>query len=262
MVRRILDLVTANWALKLTALALAILLWFSVKAEEGARTNFPSVPLRIDLRQEGWMLAAPPSPENVLVTVEGPFREAPALARERPSVVIPIMQVTDSIMVVTVDRSHVVFREPPTATRLVSVRPTTVTIFLERLVTEQVPVAVTTAGQLPPGLELAGAPAANPSVVQVSGPSGRIARLESLSLLPIDLSRMEGTSRISVGVDTTGLQDLRIFPTRVEVLVPVRPEAPSPSPPDTLPEDSQEDPQVEPEPADTLPETGARGDRG
>src|SRR5690606_40949121 len=82
--------------LKLAALGLALLLWSVVRAEAPVSVTIPDVPIEVALRDARWMSAAPPAPDAVSVVFSGPVRDLLRLAVERPRIVIPVDEVTDS----------------------------------------------------------------------------------------------------------------------------------------------------------------------
>ena len=57
-----------------------------------------------------------------------------------------------------------------------------------------------------------------PSVVRVSGPRRRLARIDTLRLTPIDLTRLAATDTMLVAVDTTGLGVLVSPPGLMELI--------------------------------------------
>ncbi|HLU25393.1 MAG TPA: YbbR-like domain-containing protein [Longimicrobiales bacterium] len=222
MLRLLLNLLTRNLTLKLTALVLAILLWTAIKAEAPMRVSIPDIAVEVAVRDPRWHLAAPPTPATVTVVFTGPVRELVRLASERPRIVVPIEQVSDSMELRQLQTRWVQFAPGFERTRAEDVRPATISLLFERLTTRVVPLHVSTRGDLPEGYELAGAVEADPVAVRVSGPRGRVEELDVLPLPPVDLAGLSETATITVAVDTTGLGDLVIDPMRIRLTVPVR----------------------------------------
>lgn len=75
--------------LKLAALALAVLLWVVVSAEE-VTTQWITVPVRLVAHDSSYRVVAGPSPREVEVRFSGPGRELWELALERPVLVLPL----------------------------------------------------------------------------------------------------------------------------------------------------------------------------
>jgi len=96
-VRRVLEWLARNWRLKLAALGISVLLWSIVKAEEVVSVYITGVPVRVDLRDPAWTLAA--TPARVSVAVTGPVRDIIRLTMERPRVVVPVEEVHESVVV-------------------------------------------------------------------------------------------------------------------------------------------------------------------
>lgn len=220
--RGLLDWLTHNWTLKLAALALAIVLWSLVKSEELTRVTIPDIPVEVLLRDPGWDLAGQPSPSTVNVDFTGPVREVVRLAVERPRVVIPVDQVTDSVEVLVLRTAWVQLYGSLTRTRAEDIRPSTVRLVFDPVSTRLVPLALPTRGTLPPGIALTGPVRIQPPSVRVSGPKRRLETLDSIELPPLDLTHVTGPTTLRVGVDTAGL-GLLVAPTTVRLFVPAGP---------------------------------------
>jgi YbbR domain-containing protein len=217
-----------NWALKLASLVLAFLLWSVVRAEAPNRVTVPSVPVEVANRDAAWVLAGAPDPPRVDVVITGPVRELVRLAVEQPRLVVPIDQVGDSVIVRQIDPRWVRLRGNFDRTRIDNVRPASVRLRFEPLISRLIPVAVRTTGELSPELELAGPLLAEPAAVRVNGPAGRLERIDSLRLPPVDLGAVVGPTRVRLPLDIDALEGLVATPTQVDVFVPVaqRREAP------------------------------------
>jgi hypothetical protein len=75
--QRIIDWTATDWALKLTALALAFLLWTTVQADAPGQWETP-MPVRIVNNDADWVLAEAPDPSTVRVVMRGPYPRAAA----------------------------------------------------------------------------------------------------------------------------------------------------------------------------------------
>lgn len=235
--RRLLDAITHNWALKLSALVVALLLWSLVRAEEPfQRTEW--APVQVQVADPNWQLAEPPQPDSVEVTFSGPFRDLWRVGAARPRVVVPVDNVKDTTELRVLSGNMVRLQDDLGRTRVEALHPNTITLRYEPLETRAVLVRATTTGQLPPGFALETPLRVDPSVVQVRGPAARVRRLDSLDLAPIDLSRIrEGVTVLPTMVDTTRVRGLVVSPVDVSVTVRVVPAdtAGAASPADTLP---------------------------
>lgn len=228
MADRFLRALTENWALKLAAVALAVLLWLAVRAPTQQAATFRNVAVQVDLRDPDWRLAAGPEPEAVHVTVLGPTGELLTLAGQGPRIVLPVERVADSVEVQVVPLQWVQLPRGITQARVVGIRPDTVRLRYERLTTRALPVRVRTAGRLPAEYELVLPITTNPPAVQVRGPARLVEALDSVPLVPVDLSGLRSTTNIPARVDSTLLGPVRVTPQEVNVVVRV-----APVPPDT-----------------------------
>ena len=252
--RWVLDLFVHNWTLKLTALVMAFLLWVAVRSETPAQAAISGITVDVQLAEEGWIFLPPPRPDTVTVVFEGPVRHLAALALDRPRIVIPVAEVTDTVITRTLDFRHLRYRSNRESVRPIAIEPTTVTLRFDRLIDASRPVAPVLTGTLPEGRTLEGPAVADPPVVRVRGPSRAVARIDSLRLAPVDISTFTTTGTVSVPVDTTGLSGLQVTPARVTVYVPVL-NAQDTLPPDSVPGDSLAGRPLRPDsvPADTVP---------
>lgn len=221
MLKRIIDWTANDWALKLTALALAFLLWTTVRADAPGQWE-TEVPLRVQNSDADWIVADAPTPATVTVVFRGPYRELLRAASNRPEVILPVSEVTDSVEHHVLRRNWV--RMPPGTdnTEVADFRPSTVRLTFDQVSTRLLPVAVQLTGTPSLGYELAGRPEVEPPAVRASGAGRNLARIDSLRLPPIELGELRGDDTLQVTIDTAGT-GLIISPRTVRVVVPVRP---------------------------------------
>ncbi|MFO7259855.1 MAG: YbbR-like domain-containing protein [bacterium] len=228
MARRVTELITRNWTLKLTALGLALLLWSVVKAEAPVRVTIPDVPVEVALRDARWAPAAPPAPGTVSVVFSGPVRDLLRLAVERPRIVIPVDEVKDSAEVHLLQPRWVQVGDDGERVRAEDIRPSTVRLSFERVTTRLLPVVAATRGEPLAGYRLDGPIRVDPPAITVSGPASRLAELEVVRLPTVDISGFTGPTAITVSVDTAALSGLAVSPEQITLTVPI-----VPVPPDT-----------------------------
>jgi YbbR domain-containing protein len=214
--------VRGNWTLKLTALALAFLLWSVVKAEAPTRVTIPEVPVRVVLRDADWVLATPPAPATVSVVFSGPVRELVRLAVQRPELVLTVDQVREPSEIHVLRTAWVTMQAGMDNTRADDVLPSTVRVEFDRIMARMVPLSVTLVGSLPEGLELSAPIRLDPPAVSASGASRRLAQIDSLRLPAFDLGAVRGHDTLAIAIDTTGL-GVQISPRTVRIIVPARP---------------------------------------
>jgi hypothetical protein len=217
----VIEWLATDWALKLTALALAFLLWTTVRADAPGVWE-TDIPVRIVNNDADWVVAETPTPAEVRVSLRGPYRELLRVASERPDIVAPVTNVTDSIQILTLSRDRV--RMPPGTPNIVvgEPRPDWVRATFDRVTTRLIAIGVPVRGEPPPGFALAGPLEIEPLVVRASGAGRSLARLDTLRLPPIDLREHRGHDTLTIPIDTTGL-GLIISPRSVRVIVPMQP---------------------------------------
>ncbi len=222
--RRLVDALTKDLLLKVTALGLAFLLWSLVK--EDRRVAIDDIAVEVVNGDAGWVLAGAPEPAVVRVTFSGPVRELFRVAAERPRILVPIASVRDSSQVVVLRPDWVSLGDGLGATQIEEIRPAAVRLVFDRLITRSIPLAIRVIGEPVPGFSLDGPVRLDPEAVVASGPASRLAAIDSLRLPPIDLVRRIVTDTILVPIDTTGL-GIIVAPREARVIVPIRPDTPA-----------------------------------
>lgn len=221
MVTRALRIITENWGLKLAAVGLAVLMWMGVRANEPERAEFPGIPVEVDLRDPDWKLAGSPEPATVTVTVLGPTAELLDLAADPPRIVLLVERVNDPVERQVVPLQWVQLPGGIRDVRVLGIRPDTIRLRYERLESRALPVQVRTTGTLPEGFILTGPVRTNPAAVEVRGPEQRLAALDSVPLLPVDISGLRSTTNVPTPVDTAALDGVSVTPEDVNVILRV-----------------------------------------
>lgn len=207
---------TRNWTLKLSALGLALLLWISVRVEAPNRQELSGVPVRVDLADPGWALTDPPTPATVQVRFGGPSRELFRMAMDRPTLVIPMDQVATGDTTVVL-RTQWVRVQDRAGVVVENIQPPTVRLVLEPIERIALPPALRLEGELPAGLALSAPPLPRPGEIRVSGPRARVLAMDSVPLLPVNLSTIQGSGAVQVEVAPVDLDGLQFQPLSVEV---------------------------------------------
>lgn len=218
--RRLLDRLTNDLLLKITALFLAFLLWSLVKTD--SQVPIADIPIQVVNQDPGWVLDGLPEPATVQVTFSGPVRELFRVAAERPSVLVPIDDVSDTTEVVLLHTNWVALGNRVTATRVEDIRPTAIRLHFDRVSTKTIPLAVRVIGAPVPGFEVAGMIRVDPATVWASGASRRLEAIDSIRLPAIDLTQRTTTDTFALAIDTTGMGVI-MTPREVRVIVPIRP---------------------------------------
>ena len=213
-----------NWRLKITALALAVLLWVTMRLTDDRidRLDISSVEVRVEHVHRDWFLRQPPSPPTVEMSVTGPLGDILRVAMSRPTIVIRVDSVPREDAVLTlspdwvtdVDRSSV---------SIENFRPSSVRLLFERNKEEEIPVTERLTGELPDSLALVSEPRANLLFTSVRGPASVVDALETVFLEPFDLGGVTGPGRFEVALDTVGLGGLVVNPMSAMLTVEVAP---------------------------------------
>lgn len=213
-------ILTRNWRIKLAALALAVVLWATMRLSDDrvSRLEIPDVQVRVDQVASDWLLKGEPSPSTVGMTVNGPMGDLFRVAMAEPVVVIPVDSVPGEDLVLelvpdwvwNVDRGSVIIED---------FAPSSVRLSFERYRVEDIPVSLRVIGRLPDSLALTGEPRANLLFAQVRGPESELNALQAVFLDPFDLRGLTGSGRFDVKVDTTGLAGLAVSPLTATVTV-------------------------------------------
>ena len=220
MLQRLLDRLATDWALKLTALALAFLLWTNVRADEQMQWD-ADIEVRVMSADAEWVVADI-EPSSVNTVFVGPYRELLRTASERPQVILNLSEIEDSVHLQRL-RADLVRMPPGTErTQVMGFRPNSVRIIFDRVSARLIPVAVQLRGQPAAGTRMSGPPLLEPNVVRASGPGRRLSRVDSLRLPYIDLTGRTDTDTLDVTIDTTGT-GLILSPRTVRVILPIAP---------------------------------------
>jgi hypothetical protein len=200
--------ITANWGLKLAALALAVLLWVVVSAEQ-VTSQWLEVPVAVVLRDARLRLDGAPVPARVSVRFTGSGRDLWELSFRRPVLSLPVREVSEAgVYGLEPGMVSVPGRLAVTAQ---DVRPGWVRLSLRRLAVREVPVRVRWAGGEGEGVRV------SPERVVVMGDADRLARLDSLVTRPVSVAPSDTGVDREVDLDLPRIAGLRASARRVRV---------------------------------------------
>lgn len=200
-----------NWRLKLSALGLSVFFWALVQTEPSNPETLPSVPVRVQIGDTAWTTSGAPTPSTVELQLSGPAREIIRLAREGASLRIPIASIGSRDTTVTLRREWVQLGQRSGLT-VESVSPASVQLSFEPARTRLVPLAARLVGAVDERLALLSDIEVSPQLVRVRGPESRMEGLDSLPLMPFDLSAVSRSGAFTVAVDTAGLLGASVVP--------------------------------------------------
>ena len=209
-------IITRNWQLKLSALAMAVLLWTVPEFETQSSQVLENVPVRVQLSDPQWAVLGEPLPASVQVTLSGSTRALLALRAARPSIVVPVDQVSspDTAILLLQAWLRTSVGDGVTVEDLV---PSSVRLSFEPIEVEAATLLYRFIGALPAGVSLARPPEVNPGFVRISGPASLVRTLTTLSLMPLDLSEIRSSGTFVLPVDTSGLAGMALSPQRASV---------------------------------------------
>jgi hypothetical protein len=206
---------TAHWPLKLASLALALLLWALVSAEQ---VTMHWIPVRVeaDVRDPHLVLTGGPGPREVRVLFAGPGRRLWQLALDRPTLVLPVRGSERTGY--ALEPEMIRLPEGVRGVAVREIRPAVVRIEVQPLATREVPVRVRLSSRALGSLAVRGRPVVSPGSIRVTGPADDLARLEEVETLPFLVSPEDSTEFDGhVALDTAGLRDFSFSPGRVRV---------------------------------------------
>ena len=213
-------LLANNWRLKVAALAMALFLWALVRVGSPEQRAV-SIPVNVSLNDPDWVVMDDPVPATVEVRFSGPPTEIFRLtALDGVSITVPVTEVGAEELVIALQDAWI----PVDGYRGVLVEdilPSTVHIHLDHLETASVPVRITTRGSLPENLALTRSVSVTPGAVRVSGPASLLRGLDSLDIVPVDLSEVDEAGAVQTTVDTTGMARLTMVPMEITLRIPV-----------------------------------------
>ncbi len=209
-------IVTKNWQLKLAAVALAVMLWTVPRFDTQSRQVLSDVPVRVQLNDPQYAVRGDPFPETIDVTLSGSARALFGLGVDRPSVVVPVDRVvsTDTAVLLRFQWLRIPEGEDVVVEEF---RPSSVRLSFEPREFAALGVSPRFTGSLPEDLALVAPPRVTPDLVRISGPASRLEEMDSLSLVPLDLSEVTGSGTFARPVDTTGLGAVVIAPEEAAV---------------------------------------------
>ncbi len=209
--------VAANWPIKITALALAAVLWAALSA---VQPTAQFVPVRLDIQIPDNRILAQELPE-VQAVVSGPPRELIKLYTS-PPVLTKVVPDSATGSTVTIDLSpQDVILQPDAEVTLQDIVPRRLVVQLDDVRRRSVPVYAPGIIRAASGFVLLGRVSVVPESVVVLGPAAQVNRIGRLYTIPLDLPAVRSTIRRNVAIDTTALGVVTLSQPQVEIEVRV-----------------------------------------
>jgi YbbR domain-containing protein len=207
-----------NIGLKLLALAFATALWFLVVGEKEAEVGL-IVPLGFkDIPADMVMVSNPPG--DVEVRVVGPRAFVNDLSPAQITVDIDLGDARVGHNTFTIQPRHI---KLPRAIEMARIRPSSVDVWMERLLTINVPVEVKLQGIPSKGYKVSGV-TVEPGAVEVSGTKKEIEGLKRFYTRPVGISGITFSKSVSVLLEIPNRRLTRVEPDTVVVTVDVEEE--------------------------------------
>lgn len=180
--RKTRDFLGTRNGLRAVAGAAAVAVWYAIRAATSNSTVVTDIPLTIQPPPD-WSVAEV-SARTINVAFLGTRDDLRYLNRELIKASVDARGRTDNAaFTVVLGPAHV---NAPGTARIDFIRPAAVTVRLDREIAKQVPVKVETQNLLPDGYEI-DKMVVTPATVQLSGPAKRLADVESVGTVPVDL---------------------------------------------------------------------------
>src|SRR5262245_43841637 len=177
-------LFTRNPGTKLLSLAIAIAVWFSLSGERRERTSARSyhMPLSI-VNIPARSLIASPLPASVDVRLRGPFTALRQLEPDKLEAVLDLHAAEPGELVYRLTSDDV---NVPPDVEVISISPPEIRFLLDTLQEKMVRVVPSVTGAPSPGMRIAET-RAEPTEVRIAGPAGALARMSTISTLPVSV---------------------------------------------------------------------------
>jgi YbbR domain-containing protein len=215
-VRSPLRFVTENWQLKLLALALAVLLWVVVSAEQVTSQWIP-VPLQVNEGDPDFELLASPAREEVNVRFTGSGRDLMELAIRKPPLVLSI----DRVQGVTQE-----FRLEPGMVQVPNqltvnaqeVQSPLIRLEFRRLSSRTMPVRARVDNEVADDWALVDSLRVVPAEVQIRGPADRVELVQEVRTVPFTMPATDSSFSSVVAIDTSNLAGIELSIGQVRVV--------------------------------------------
>ncbi len=184
-----------NWVLKLMSLFFAIFLWYFVVGEDKVDTNV-NIPVEIvNLPRD--LVISNQYKKQVEVTLSGPRGLINGLERQHVSRSINLSKASAGTVVIRNELDSIKF---PRGILVQNIRPTHITLRLDRLIEKELNVQATLIGKPAKGYEVTGV-VFDPPFITVSGPKATLNKESQLATQPLDINGLKTSLNTQIALD-------------------------------------------------------------
>jgi hypothetical protein len=206
-------LITRNWLIKLVALALSVMLYVAVAAQQPTTQLF-QLKLAVDLPPGRTLTSKAPT---VAVQLSGRGSELMKL-RAFPPVIKRAVPDTLAGAVWTVRLQPSDVQLPPRVdVRVDEIVPREIDLLLDAVARKEVPIVARVTVVAESGYVLQGGLSLTPAIARVVGPDDQLAGIDSVTTVPVHISGVTGSFVRKVPLDTSVLGIVRVAPKDVEI---------------------------------------------
>jgi hypothetical protein len=210
---RLSQLVTRNWPIKLVALFLALMLYVAVAAQQPARHTF-TLKLALELPPGRTLVSKTPT---VDIQVSGRGSELMKL-RAFPPVIRRTVPDTLAGAVWTVRLQPGDVQLPRGLdVRVDDITPREIELLLDAVSRKEVRIVPRATVVAESGYVVEGGISLTPAIARIVGPDELLARVDSVTTVPIQISGVTGSFTRLVPIDTAALGIVRVIPKDVEI---------------------------------------------
>jgi YbbR domain-containing protein len=207
-----------NWGIRLLALGIAIGIWFNASVEDRLVSSEKLVEASVAYnRPRGFMVLD--QVQNVNVLLRGSKRAIRQVNPYMVDVQVDLNQRQEGPVTINLGRDNVLV---PEGLEVVSIDPNIIQLKLEREVSTRLPVVPEIIGKAPAGIVF-DEPEVFPNQVLVTGPESLLAKIQTLSTRPIDVTGHLSTFEETVAVIPPDPLIQIVQPSKVSVRIPVQP---------------------------------------
>ncbi len=210
---RVSQLFTRNWPIKIVALLLSVMLYLAVAAQQPT-SQLLSLRLSLDVPPGRSLASRVPT---VAVQISGRGSELLKLRAFPPVIRRAVPDTLSSaIWVVRLQPSDVQLPKGVDV-RVDDIVPREVELLLSAVSRKEVPIVPRVVVIAESGYVLQGGLSVTPAIARLVGPEDRLALVDSVTTVPVQISSVTGAFLRSVPIDTSLLDVIRVVPKQVEI---------------------------------------------